>query len=160
MIYTNLKLWLIDSEQLFGRCYCPCFELSGEPELDRKLICPCAFLAKEVAASGTCHCTLFGRADYTKADFKGVESRLMQEYHGVPLRLEGQTLDTREMLRDPLRGLQVPDTLHQAKRALGVVGRPLTVLVETATEAEHLELLGKRKGWSTTRDDRGDHVAV
>ena len=160
MIYTNLKLWLIDSEQLFGKRYCPSFEPSGQPELDRKLICPCTFLAEEVASNGTCHCTLFGRADYSKADYKGAEARLMQEYRGEPLRLEGRTLDTRGMPRDPLRGLQVPDALHQVKRALGSVGRPLTVLVETPAEAEHLELLAKRKGWSVTREDRGDHVAV
>jgi ferredoxin-thioredoxin reductase catalytic subunit len=127
MIFTNLKLWLIDSQQLFGKRYCPCFEPSGEAELDRRLTCPCTFLAEEVAAHGT----LFGRAGYTKADYKTAESRLMQEYRGVPLRLEGHTLDTRGMPRDLLRGLQVPDALHQVKR-----------------------------GWSVTREDRGDHVVV
>ena len=45
MIYTNLKLWLVDSQRMFGRRVCPCFEPSGDPELDRKLLCPGGFVA-------------------------------------------------------------------------------------------------------------------
>ena len=62
MVYTNLKLWLSDSEEMYGRRYCPCFEPTGDKEADRKLICPCTYLAEEVAQRGWCHCTLFGRA--------------------------------------------------------------------------------------------------
>lgn len=139
MLYTNLKLWLIDSEKLFGRRYCPCFEPSGDAEFDRKLICPCSFAQAEIDEIGWCHCTLFGRADLTKADYKRAEERLMAEYRGVPLKFADGVLDTRGMPLDHLRNLPVPDALHQLKRALGAHGTPLEVIVATEVEAGHLE---------------------
>ena len=160
MIYTNLKLWLVDSQRMFGRRVCPCFEPSGEAELDRKLLCPCAFVAQEIEERGTCHCTLFGRSDLTKDDYKQAQVRLMGEYRGEPLRVVDGTLDTRGMPLDPLRGLSIPDALHQVKRALGHPGPPLTVLVATRTEADHLGLLADAKGLASHVEELPDHVSV
>lgn len=161
MFYTNLKIWLVESELLFGKRYCPCFEPTGDAEFDRKLICPCAFLKDEVEARGTCHCTLFGRADLTNEQWKAAEARLMEEYRGVPLRWDGDVLDTRGMERDPLRNLPVPDALHQVKRALQThQGPSLPVAVATKAEADHLELLAKSRGMTCTIEQRDDHWLV
>ena len=146
MLYTNLKLWLADAEAMYGRRYCPCFEPSGNPDLDRKLICPCAFAQDEIDSTGWCHCTLFGRSDLSSADYKRAEDHLMAEYRGVPLAWVDGILDTRGMPVDELRGLPIPDAIHQVKRALGGHGLPLRVLVSSEVEARHLCRLAKMRG--------------
>lgn len=160
MIYTNLKLWIADSEAMYGRRYCPCYEPSGNPDLDRKLICPCQFAQAEIDTTGWCHCTLFGRGDLTPADYKRAEDKLMAEYRGTPLKLADGVLDTRGQHLDELRGLPVPDAMHQVKRAMGSVGLPLEVIVATKTEAEHLLRLAEMRGLGASLDERDDHIRV
>jgi len=137
MLFTNLKIWIIESEKAFGKRYCPCFEPSGSEDLNKKLICPCKFVEKEIEERGTFHCVLFGRGDLTEGDFKKAEQHLMKEYR-VPLNIKDGILDTRGMVMDTLRDLPIPDSLHQVKRALGMV-RPLKVIVATEAEASNLE---------------------
>lgn len=159
MFYTNLKIWLVESERLFGKRYCPCFEPSGDAELDRKLICPCAFLEQEISERGTCHCTLFGDRNLTSDDYKNAEKRLLEEYQG-PLNLNGNTLDTRSAPLDPLRGLPVPDPIHQTKRAVRTIGVfPLKVIVDREEFARHIELFAERNQLkaSTTRRNDGSY---
>lgn len=160
MLYTNLRLWLSDAQAMFGKRYCPCYEPSGDPELDRTLICPCAFAQQEIDTTGWCHCTLFGRGDLTPADYKRAEAQLMQEYRGVPLALDGRVLDTRGQHLDALRGLPVPDALHQVKRALGAVGLPLEAIVATRVEAEHLLRLAEMRGIAADLTESGDSFRV
>jgi ferredoxin-thioredoxin reductase catalytic subunit len=150
MVY-NLRLAL-DCEEMYGRRYCPCFEPSGEPDLDRQLICPCEFAQAEIDSTGWCHCTLFGRGDLSPADYKRAESCLMGEYRDVPLKWADGELDTRGMPIDDLRGLPIPDAVHQVKRALNGKGTPLRILVATRARPAHRParrdarpvLLGKR----------------
>ncbi len=160
MLYTNLKLWLSDAETMFGRRYCPCFEPSGDPDLDRKLICPCAFAEEEIATRGWCHCTLFGRGDLTPADYKRAEEELMREYRGAPLTFVDGALDTRGQHIDPLRGLPVPDALHQVKRAIGAKGLPLEVIVSSEVEAQHLQRLAEVRGYGFGRIPDGATIRV
>ena len=147
MVYTNLKLWLADSQEMYGKRICPCFEPTGDPAADKKLICPCAYLEAEVEERGWCHCTLFGRADLTPADYAEAEKQLMAEYRDVPLRWVDGALDTRGQHIDPLGNLPVPDAIHQVKRALGGKGTPLRVIVATQVEAEHLARLAEMRGF-------------
>lgn len=42
-----------------GQRYCPCRVMIGDPEADKKIICPCIFHRDEVTADGHCHCNLF-----------------------------------------------------------------------------------------------------
>jgi len=42
-----------------GAEYCPCRPLSGDPEEDKKKICPCFWHKKEIEKQGFCHCRLF-----------------------------------------------------------------------------------------------------
>lgn len=116
MYLTQLTIWLEENKRLYGRQICPCFEASGDPSLDTQLVCPCSFASEDIATHGTCHCGLFGRGDYTEADFKKAESRVMCEYR-IPLKWQGNTLDTRGQEINPLRGLPVPDAMHLFKQA-------------------------------------------
>lgn len=158
MFFTNLKIWIIESEKAFGKRYCLCFEPSGSEELNRKLICPCKFAAKEIEERGTCHCVLFGRGDLTEDGFKKAEQHLMQEYR-VLLNFRDGLLDTRGMVRDNLRDLPIPDSLHQVKRALGM-GRPLKVIVATEAEAGNLEKFAQFRKHSCQREDGDGSFAV
>ena len=148
MFYTNLKIWIAESAKTFGQRFCPCFEPGGNAALNKRLLCPCDFAAAEIDERGVCHCVLFGRENLTDADFKIAEARLMQEYRGVPLKFDGEVLDTRGMPRDPLRGLPIPDSLHQVKRALGSLHtEKLVITVDTLKEAENLESYARLKGF-------------
>lgn len=159
MFYTNLKLWLVESEQLFGKRYCPCFEPTGDPDFDKKLICPCKFMDEEIDERGTCHCTLFGKKDFTPEDYKKAEAILLSEYRGE-INLKDNVLDTRGVPLDHLRGLPVPDPLHQTKRALSMVGTPLEVIVEKQVYAEHIKLLCQKRGLRADVKPDGDYLRV
>jgi ferredoxin-thioredoxin reductase catalytic subunit len=148
MVYTNLRLWLSDCEEMYGRRSCPCFEPTGNAEQDRKLVCPCSYAQAEIDDVGWCHCTLFGRADLTPADYKRAEGVLMSEYRDVPLAWVDGVLDTRGQHVEPLRGLPVPDAIHQVKRALNGKGAPLAAIVATEVEAGHLQRLAEMRGLS------------
>lgn len=160
MVYTNLRLWLSDCEAMYGKRYCPCFEPSGDSQLDKDLICPCAFAQSEIDANGWCHCTLFGRSSLTAADYKRAEGALMAEYRDVPLTWVDGALDTRQQHIEPLRGLPVPDAIHQVKRALNSKGTPLEVLVATRIEADHLERLSEVRRLAFSRREIGDGFGV
>jgi len=65
-------------------------------------------------------------------------------------------LDTRGRLLDGLRGLPVPDAMHQVRQALARKGLPLTAIVDTRTEADHLCRLGSVRGFSCVYDARAE----
>jgi len=160
MVYTNLRLWLSDCEAMYGKRYCPCFEPSGDALLDRKLICPCAFAQAEIDQVGWCHCTLFARGDLTVADYKRAEGVLMGEYRDVPLGWVNGVLDTRGQHIEPMRGLPVPDAIHQVKRALNGKGVPLEILVASSVEATHLERLAEMRGLDASTTSEGGASVV
>jgi ferredoxin-thioredoxin reductase catalytic subunit len=43
----------------YGRPYCPCREVTGDPDADRRNICPCRTHPEEVERTGECECGLF-----------------------------------------------------------------------------------------------------
>lgn len=55
---------LIKNEKKHGARYCPCRPLSGNPEEDKKKICPCFWHEEEIKKQGHCHCTLFVSQEY------------------------------------------------------------------------------------------------
>lgn len=50
---------LLENEKKYGKRYCPCRRITGNPEEDRSKICPCAFHKEEIAKGGHCFCGLF-----------------------------------------------------------------------------------------------------
>ena len=164
MMRTNLKIWLSEMEETYGKRLCPCFEPSGDRKLDRAMICPCKFMDEEIAEYGTCHCSLFGKPGMSPQEWKESNARLMAEYR-VDLNLQGSTLATRGKPRDKHRGLPIPDATHQLKSArLHYKGKTLTVLVETEQEARNIEKVSAVKGYGYARepgqDDQGAHWRV
>ena len=43
----------------FGAAYCPCRIRSGDPEQDKKIICPCIYHQDELDQAGHCTCNFF-----------------------------------------------------------------------------------------------------
>ena len=50
---------LLANEKKFGYRYCPCRAVTGNEEMDRKIICPCVFHKDEIKRMGHCLCGLF-----------------------------------------------------------------------------------------------------
>ncbi len=48
----------------YGHQYCPCRMMSGEREIDAKIICPCEYHTEEIKQEGICSCDLFVSQDY------------------------------------------------------------------------------------------------
>ena len=53
-----------------GKLFCPCRIVTGKPDADEKIVCPCAMHAEELARQGYCHCRLFVSAAFA-AENKG-----------------------------------------------------------------------------------------
>lgn len=160
MMHTNLEIWLTEMEETFGKRYCPCFEPSGNLDLDKRMLCPCKFIEDEIAEYGTCHCTLFGSPDLSKDDWKRSNQRLQAEYR-VPLHIENGVLDTRGMPMDSRRGLPVPDAMHQLKSTLNSYnGKTLTLIVAQEQEVVNMEKIAAYRGFSIQREAKPDHHAV
>ena len=48
----------------YGRCYCPCREVTGDPERDRINLCPCPQHHADIARQGFCECGIFVSQEY------------------------------------------------------------------------------------------------
>ena len=48
----------------YGVSYCPCRDLTGDPERDRANICPCIYHKDEIRDDGHCRCVLFVGDNY------------------------------------------------------------------------------------------------
>ena len=42
-----------------GKAFCPCRVVTGDPEEDKKIICPCIYSPMEILQDGKCHCGLY-----------------------------------------------------------------------------------------------------
>ena len=160
MMHTNLEIWLSEMEETFEKRYCPCFEPSGDPKLDNRMLCPCKFLDDEIAEYGTCHCTLFGSPTLSKEDWKKSNKRLTKEYR-IPLNLKDGVLDTRGMPLDSRRSLPVPDAMHQLKSTLNnYPEKELKLIVEREQEAVNLGKIAAYRGFGEFHEAKDDHYEV
>jgi len=161
MMHTNLEIWLTEMEETFGKRYCPCFEPSGNMDLDKRMLCPCKFLDDEIAEYGTCHCTLFGSPNLSKEGWAASNKRLMAEYR-VPLKRTDNVIDTRGMPMDKRRNLPVPDAMHQLKSTLnnGAGGDTLVFIVEREQEAINMEKVAAYRGFGSAYEAKDDHYEV
>lgn len=160
MYLTNLKIWIAENQTMYGSRICPCFEATGDPKLDRSLICPCSFAEEDIANTGTCHCKLFARGDFTDADFSEAEKDLMREYR-IPLRLNDNMLDTRGVPKSGNRQMDVPDPIHQIKQALNQVDTlPLNVIVEREQSAKNILMFAKLKKMNAKYHPHGESFLV
>ncbi len=58
-VATRLAKGLLANEKKYGARYCPCRRISGNPEEDKKKICPCQWHLEEIKKDGHCYCGLF-----------------------------------------------------------------------------------------------------
>lgn len=58
-IVENIVRALLKKEASQGCRYCPCRVVKGDPEEDKKIICPCVYHKEEVDEKGQCICRLF-----------------------------------------------------------------------------------------------------
>ena len=58
-VVENIAKGLLGNEEKHGHKYCPCRKISGNPEEDKKNICPCDHHRQEIEENGHCHCNLF-----------------------------------------------------------------------------------------------------
>ncbi len=66
-VVEGLVRALARSQMQHGRSYCPCRDLSGDPEVDKAKICPCQFHHEEIRRDSHCKCVLFVGDDYDPA---------------------------------------------------------------------------------------------
>ncbi len=58
-IVEGLCNGLLANEKKHGARYCPCRMVTGNKEVDKKIICPCIYHKDEINEMGHCHCNLF-----------------------------------------------------------------------------------------------------
>jgi ferredoxin-thioredoxin reductase catalytic subunit len=50
---------LLENKERYGYMVCPCRLASGDKELDKDIMCPCAYRAPDVQEYGSCYCALY-----------------------------------------------------------------------------------------------------
>lgn len=63
-IVNRIIKGLLFNEKKHGKRFCPCRVVTGIPEQDEKIICPCVFHKAEIKKQGHCLCKLFVSKDY------------------------------------------------------------------------------------------------
>jgi len=58
-VVKRLVIGMLENEKKYGARYCPCRRITGNPEEDKKKICPCFWHREEVERDGHCFCGLF-----------------------------------------------------------------------------------------------------
>lgn len=159
MYLTNLKIWLAENEDMYGQRICPCFEKTGDKVTDRNLICPCTYAEADIEEHGTCHCNLFGKSELTKDDWNKQEKRIMTEYR-IPLKISGNTVDTRNVPIDKKRGMDVPDPVHQFKQALNQFDSSFHMIVDRSQSAQNIITYCKLKGIEASHEQKDGYYLV
>ena len=57
-VFELLEALLFNKER-YGYMSCPCRLASGDRELDKDILCPCAYRAPDVEDYGSCYCNLY-----------------------------------------------------------------------------------------------------
>lgn len=58
-IVDHILEGLLAREKQFGHRFCPCRRITGDPDEDERIICPCAYHLQEIKEDGHCKCLLF-----------------------------------------------------------------------------------------------------
>lgn len=62
-VVRTIMTGLAKNKVKYGRAYCPCMFVSGDPDEDRKIICPCRIHREDIEKHGKCHCGLFVKSN-------------------------------------------------------------------------------------------------
>ena len=58
-VVKRIAKGLLENEKKYGQRYCPCRRILGNPEEDKKNVCPCQWHREEIERDGHCLCGLF-----------------------------------------------------------------------------------------------------
>lgn len=58
-VVETIVAGLAKNKAKYGRAYCPCMFVTGDPDEDSKIICPCKVHREDIEKRGKCHCGLF-----------------------------------------------------------------------------------------------------
>lgn len=58
-VIERLIKCLLQRERQLGKRYCCCRRITGDPEKDEKIVCPCVYAPMEIKEQGHCFCGLF-----------------------------------------------------------------------------------------------------
>lgn len=67
---------LIKNRERYGYMSCPCRLASGKRELDKDIICPCAYREADLEEYGSCYCGLYVTRDWNEGK---IEHRYVPE---------------------------------------------------------------------------------
>ncbi len=85
---------LVENRKRFGYQSCPCRFASGNKELDRDLICPCAYAKPDIKEYSTCYCNLYMAPEFyqmNKSFVKVPERRPLQKEDEVQAYLKKES---------------------------------------------------------------------
>lgn len=58
-IVERLVMGMLANEKKYRARYCVCRRITGDPEKDKTIICPCVYASREIEEQGHCFCSLF-----------------------------------------------------------------------------------------------------
>ena len=58
-IFESVIEGLAQNRLKYGKRYCPCRIVTGDPKKDKANICPCVYHEEEIERDGHCHCMLY-----------------------------------------------------------------------------------------------------
>ncbi|WP_367344201.1 ferredoxin-thioredoxin reductase catalytic domain-containing protein [Methanomethylovorans sp.] len=58
IIVTAIK-GISNNKKQYGEWYCFCQKRTGDKEVDKKIICPCAARSRDIELRGSCRCGLY-----------------------------------------------------------------------------------------------------
>jgi len=58
-IFESVIEGLAQNRLKYGKRYCPCRIITGDPKKDKANICPCVYHEEEIERDGHCHCMLY-----------------------------------------------------------------------------------------------------
>jgi len=59
---------LLTNKERYGYMSCPCRLASGDQDMDRDILCPCAYREPDVKEFGACYCGLYVSKDWNEGD--------------------------------------------------------------------------------------------
>lgn len=63
---------LLQNKERYGYMACPCRLASGDPELDRDILCPCPYRVPDVEEFGSCYCGLYVSKQWNQGEIPHV----------------------------------------------------------------------------------------
>ncbi len=69
---------LIKNKERYGIAICPCRMATGKKEVDRLIICPCAYAEEDIKEYGKCYCGLYVSEEHIRT---GMPEVLVPDKH-------------------------------------------------------------------------------